>query len=230
MKRLLSTMLLALGAMALWSGAAQASGAFGLIPGCGCCYCNRGVVCFRQYNAFTPVCCGAGPGEGHGNFLPGCSPPYVAGSAWGLDCGPCSGYEGQPECLKHRLFHFFHCDKCGKHGNLGPSCPECTAIDACSSDGCGGCVGVNQCAAGTNSGPGTTPAMMAANPLPWNQAHPMGYAAYPVYGAGTGYGAAGYPQQGYGWPVPQFQPVGYTPMPGAQGWTMPAYWYNTGSR
>jgi hypothetical protein len=81
--------------------------------------------------------------------------------------------------------------------------------------------------------------MMAGHQLPWNHGQPMGYAAYPGYGTGYGYGAPGYPQQGYGWPAqgmmggsghPMYQPVGYTPGPGVQGWAAPAYWYNSGSR
>jgi hypothetical protein len=61
----------------------------------------------------------------------------------------------------------------------------------------------------------------------------MGYPGYNgMYSA--------YPMQGYGWPAPgmigggaaypTYQPVGYTPFPGAQGWTVPAYWQYPGSR
>jgi hypothetical protein len=81
MKTMLTAALAALAVMGLSARPASA-GAFGLIPhcgGCGCCGCN---FCIRQYNAFSPVCCGT-------VYCDGCAP---LGS-----CGPgCFNYGGLP--------------------------------------------------------------------------------------------------------------------------------------
>jgi hypothetical protein len=96
MKKILPAALVALALMELSVPSASA-GAFGLFPhSCcgGCCGCN---FCIRQYNAFSPVCCGSvycdgcvpfgsgGPGCLNYSGLPGSGP-------WNcLDSGSCVG-------------------------------------------------------------------------------------------------------------------------------------------
>jgi hypothetical protein len=91
MKRLVLAAALGLAAVA-WTPVAQAK-TFGLFTcgwcggGCGkCCGCS---LCIRQYNAFTPVCCGTvtglgcvNPGMGYGPYGPG---PYGPGG-YGPEC------------------------------------------------------------------------------------------------------------------------------------------------
>jgi hypothetical protein len=82
MKKMLTA---AFAALALMGSSARpaSAGVFGLIPhtGCGCCGCN---FCVRQYNAFSPVCCGT-------VYCDGCCP---------IGCGGpgCFNYMGFPSC------------------------------------------------------------------------------------------------------------------------------------
>jgi hypothetical protein len=91
MKKVLTVALLSLSLTGPAVPSASA-GAFGLFPSCGCCGCGCS-VCIRQYNAFSPVCCGT-------MFCDGCMPFGNCGAGgcggpagpWGLN------YMGQAGC------------------------------------------------------------------------------------------------------------------------------------
>jgi hypothetical protein len=89
MKNLLTSALLAVAASAFVAAPSFAGCCFGLCyKHCGCCGCGA-QFCVRQYNAFSPVCCGTvfcdgccpfGSGGGYGGYGPGYG-----------GCGPCAG-------------------------------------------------------------------------------------------------------------------------------------------
>ncbi len=84
MKKLLPSALLAL-AVSGFAAAESFAGAFGLFPHCGCCGCGA-KFCVRQYNAFSPVCCGTVFCDGCCPFGSGCGPNFGGGGG-----GPCAG-------------------------------------------------------------------------------------------------------------------------------------------
>jgi hypothetical protein len=84
MKKLLPSAVLALVVSGVVTAQSFAGCCFGLLPRmCGCCGCGA-KFCVRQYNAFSPVCCGT-------VFCDGCC-PFGAGGGYGgcADgmCGP----------------------------------------------------------------------------------------------------------------------------------------------
>jgi hypothetical protein len=95
MKKILSAALVTLALTGLSARPASA-GAFGLIPHggcCGCCGCN---FCIRQYNAFSPVCCGTVYCDGcmpFGSGAPGCLgySGFPASGPWNCLDGSCVG-------------------------------------------------------------------------------------------------------------------------------------------
>jgi hypothetical protein len=87
MKKLFSSALLSLVVSGLAAVPSFAGCTFGLFPhSCGCCGCGA-KFCVRQYNAFSPVCCGT-------VFCDGCC-PFGSGCGQGMGgcgmggCGPC---------------------------------------------------------------------------------------------------------------------------------------------
>jgi hypothetical protein len=91
MKKLITCTLLAFAASSFAAVPSYAGCCFGLCKHhCGCCGCGA-KFCVRQYNAFSPVCCGTvfcdgccpfgSCGYGNGGFGPG----------FGGACGPCAG-------------------------------------------------------------------------------------------------------------------------------------------
>jgi hypothetical protein len=82
MKKLLFVAALALTGLAVPTGTANAGRTFGLFVGCHCCnHCCGGMICLRQYNAFSPVACGS-------MVFQGCVtvPPGGPGFGYGGDC------------------------------------------------------------------------------------------------------------------------------------------------
>src|SRR5947209_10766738 len=108
MKKLLLAGVLAVATCGLVA-APSFAGAFGLFTcgGCCCCGCN---FCVRQYNAFSPVCCGS-------ITCDGCLP--IAGCGAG---GQGLNYSGIP------CGHFP--DGGGIGGCAGPDCDDGTVIGA----------------------------------------------------------------------------------------------------
>ena len=100
MKKLLTCTLLAVAALTIQAAPSFASGCcFGLFyKHCGCCGCGAN-FCVRQYNAFSPVCCGT-------VFCDGCCPFGSCGYGGGYGGGACAGgmcpggmnYMGTPAC------------------------------------------------------------------------------------------------------------------------------------
>jgi hypothetical protein len=102
MKNLLTSALLAIAASAFVAAPSFAGCCFGLCyKHCGCCGCGA-KFCVRQYNAFSPVCCGT-------VFCDGCCPFGSCGGGYGPGyggCGPCAdgmcggglNYMGTPAC------------------------------------------------------------------------------------------------------------------------------------
>jgi hypothetical protein len=97
MKKLLPSAVLALVVSGALSAQSFAGCCFGLIPHhgcCGCCGCGAS-FCVRQYNAFSPVCCGT-------VFCDGCCPFGACGGGYGgygCGMGPVGGmmpYGGLP--------------------------------------------------------------------------------------------------------------------------------------
>jgi hypothetical protein len=90
MKKLLPSAILALVVSGVVTSQSFGWGCcFGLIPhhGCGCCGCGA-QFCVRQYNAFSPVCCGT-------IYCDGCSPFGPPGGGYG-GCGMGPGGCGLP--------------------------------------------------------------------------------------------------------------------------------------
>ena len=89
MKKLITCALLAFAASSLAAVPSYAGCCFGLCKHhCGCCGCGA-KFCVRQYNAFSPVCCGT-------VFCDGCCPFGSGGyggygPGFGGGCGPCAG-------------------------------------------------------------------------------------------------------------------------------------------
>lgn len=82
MKKLFSSALLALAVSGFAAVPSFAGCTFGLFPhSCGCCGCGA-KFCVRQYNAFSPVCCGT-------IFCNGCC-PFGGGYGPGMYGGPCA--------------------------------------------------------------------------------------------------------------------------------------------
>jgi hypothetical protein len=87
MKKLLPSAVLAM-AVCAFAAPQSFAGCFGLFYNhCGCCGCGA-KFCVRQYNAFSPVCCGT-------VFCDGCCPFGSGGGGpgpgYGGGCGPCAG-------------------------------------------------------------------------------------------------------------------------------------------
>jgi hypothetical protein len=85
MKKLIISALLAFAASSLVAVPSFAGCCFGLCKHhCGCCGCGA-KFCVRQYNAFSPVCCGT-------VFCDGCCPFGSGGygPGFGGGCGPCA--------------------------------------------------------------------------------------------------------------------------------------------
>jgi hypothetical protein len=92
MKKLLPSAILAVVVSGVLTAQSFAGCCFGLIPHhgcCGCCGCGA-TFCVRQYNAFSPVCCGT-------VYCDGCCPIGPGGCGGG--CGPAGcglNYSGLP--------------------------------------------------------------------------------------------------------------------------------------
>jgi hypothetical protein len=102
MKKLLPSAVLALVVSGFVTAQSFAGCCFGLCyKHCGCCGCGA-KFCVRQYNAFSPVCCGSVFCDGCCPFGPGCGygPGYGAGPCAGGMCPPGGGlnYSGVPAC------------------------------------------------------------------------------------------------------------------------------------
>ncbi len=100
MKKLLTSTLLAVAALTIQAAPSFAGCCFGLCyKHCGCCGCGA-KFCVRQYNAFSPVCCGT-------VFCDGCCPFGSGGYGGGYGGGACAGgmcggglnYMGTPSCI-----------------------------------------------------------------------------------------------------------------------------------
>jgi hypothetical protein len=120
MKKLLPSAILALVVSGVMTSQSFGWGCcFGLIPHhgcCGCCGCGA-QFCVRQYNAFSPVCCGT-------VFCDGCCPFGACGGGGGYGCGmgPVGGmmpYSGVMGCGP---------GGCGGGGYLG-SLPPADSVD-----------------------------------------------------------------------------------------------------
>jgi hypothetical protein len=116
MKKLISAAVLALTFCAATAPSAFAFGrCFGLCPhhgccGCRCCCCT---ICCRQYNAFTPCCCGSiccngccpigcggggcGGGGCGGGYCGDMGGPCMGGSCGPMGCGGPMAYSGLPD-------------------------------------------------------------------------------------------------------------------------------------
>jgi hypothetical protein len=83
MKKILTAALLTFASSSLLATPSFAGCCFGLIPhSCGCC----SKFCVRQYNAFSPVCCGTVYCDGCCPFGSGCG---GFGPGFAGDCGGC---------------------------------------------------------------------------------------------------------------------------------------------
>jgi hypothetical protein len=91
MKNLLTSAVLALAVSGFVTASSFAGCTFGLCThhGCGCCGCGA-KFCVRQYNAFSPVCCGTVFCDGCCPFGSGCG-PGAYGPGFAGACGPCAG-------------------------------------------------------------------------------------------------------------------------------------------
>jgi hypothetical protein len=142
MKKLLPAALLAL-AVSGFVAAPSFAGTFGLFPHCGCCGCGA-KFCVRQYNAFSPVCCGT-------IFCDGCCP-------FGNGCGY-GGYGGYGGC------GFGGCGPCDGGMCPGGGCGlNYMGVLGCPGGGCLGSLPATE--EGTPATPTQTPASNAnANPV-----------------------------------------------------------------
>jgi hypothetical protein len=98
MKKLFFAASMVLGSLALTASPAPAK-TFGLFPHCGLCCGGCGkccsTFCVRQYNAFTPVCCGSVTCMGCTPFScggPGCGGPGCGGPGYGYPGYGAPGY------------------------------------------------------------------------------------------------------------------------------------------
>lgn len=138
MKKLLSSAMLALAVSAFVTAESFAGCCFGLCyRHCGCCGCGA-KFCVRQYNAFSPVCCGT-------VFCDGCCP---FGSGGGYGPGP--GYGGGP-CA----------------GGMCPGMMNYSGMMGCPAGGCGdgACLGSLPASEPATVAPGANP-VVPPSPLP----------------------------------------------------------------
>jgi hypothetical protein len=142
MKKLLPSAVLALVVSGLVTAQSQAGCCFGLFPKmCGCCGCGA-KFCVRQYNAFSPVCCGT-------VFCDGCCPFGACGGG---------GYGGYGGCAN---------GMCGP-GGCGIMPFSGIPTGACGPNGCdGGYLGSLPPSDPTSDAPGAPAApATTASPLP----------------------------------------------------------------
>ncbi|HEY7312669.1 MAG TPA: hypothetical protein VH643_25110 [Gemmataceae bacterium] len=147
MKKILTAALLTLASSSLLATPSFAGCCFGLIPhSCGCC----SKFCVRQYNAFSPVCCGT-------VYCDGCCPFGSGGCGGG--CGPC----GDGMCCGG--LNYFGVLGCGPSGCCGGCCPPggCCADGACPGPMTGGSCGDGSC---LGSLPASDPAAPGATAPP----------------------------------------------------------------
>jgi hypothetical protein len=219
MKKLFVSALLAVSACGLAAAPAFAH-AFGLFT-CGNCCKGCCTFCVRQYNAFSPACCGSICCDGCPPFCYGGGPPGPNPAA--AACGP----EG---CIDGAVT--------GPDSVIGQLLPEDACCDTPATP------------PAAPAGPAMPPASPApaASPKPVSQLHPYGmpyavrpagYYPAPAYPPTGYYPPSGYQQAGY-YPPPGYHPAGYNPnynqgyrpllppAPYQPPINVPAYWYDNG--
>jgi hypothetical protein len=149
MKKLFSSALLAL-AVSGFAASPSFAWTFGLFPhSCGCCGCGA-KFCVRQYNAFSPVCCGT-------ICCDGCCP--FGGGGMGGGCGPCAdGMCGDGMCCPG--------GSCGLNFSGVPSCPSSCCGGGCADGACLGSLPAAESVAPDGAAPPASNPVVGPSPLP----------------------------------------------------------------